>query len=501
MVHQNNHIIQKQVFEVEMENPTDAFQFRNRLGEVFHDIILPRLTDLFDELGPDHKTYRLDQLTIDAGIINKQNWEQNLADKIITEARQAIQLKDPVWSEPVTNRTVVNKEQLSPPYHPIAPVTPSEEVEQDEKENQWRRKEFYEVFEHYLSTGFVTWYAGDQRKVQEGFTDWIMPNATLLNRLAKYLLTADETALLRLVYLLPVNSLNQLIEWLVQEKNSAILKDFLLLKTFLDKLLQPVVASEFHLKRGLYLVFFKWISVADTADSSGFIVRKTLQYVNSFLPEIIPQLTTLVASEISPFFKEFQKILNKHQNEVELIDAVPLHKKDTIETGEIFINNAGLVMLHPFLAQLFEELRLTTKKVFVDEPACMKAVLLTRFMATGEVVAEDHELVLEKILCGLSPDAPILCDLELLEDERKEARDLLAQIIVLWKQNAVQVNGTIEGLQQSFLQRQGKLTQKNNDWSLQVQQLAYDMVLSSLPWSISMIKTPWMKGMLRVEWA
>lgn len=476
-----NHIIQKQVFEVEMENPADAFQFRNRLGEVFNDMILPRLSDLFDELGPSHKTYRLDQLTIDAGIINKQNWEQNLADKIVTEARQAIQLKDPVWTAPATMVTEINKV--------------------DKNEEHWNSENFYEIFEHYLSTGYVTWYAGDQRKVQEGFTVWIMPNATLLSRLAKYLVTANETAFLRLVYLLPVNSLDQLIESFLQEKNSVTHKDFLLLKIFLDNLLQPVVASEFHLKRGLYLVLFKWFSVADTSNSSGFIARNTLQYITTFLPEIIPQLTTLVASETNPFFKKFQTIINKKQNEVELINAVPLHKKDTIEADEIFINNAGLVMLHPFLAQLFEELRLTTKKVFTDEPACMKAVLLTRFMATGEVVVEDHELVLEKILCGLSPDAPMLCDLELLEDERKEARDLLAQIIVLWKQNGVQVNGTIEGLQQSFLQRQGKLTQKNNDWSLQVQQLAYDMVLSSLPWSISMIKTPWMKGVLRVEWA
>ena len=376
-----NHIIQKQVFEVEMENPADAFQFRNRLGEVFNDMILPRLSDLFDELGPSHKTYRLDQLTIDAGIINKQNWEQNLADKIVAEARQAIQLKDPVWTAPATMVTEINKI--------------------DKNEEHWNSKQFYEVFEHYLSTGYVTWYAGDQRKVQEGFTVWIMPNATLLSRLAKYLVTANETALLRLVYLLPVNSLDQLIESLLQEKNSVIHKDFLLLKIFLDNLLQPVVAGEFHLKRGMYLVFFKWFSVADTSNSSGFITRKTLQYITTFLPEIIPQLTTLVASETSLFFKEFQTIINKKQNEVELINAVPLHKRDTIEADEIFINNAGLVMLHPFLAQLFEELRLTTKNIFVDEPACMKAVLITRFIATGEVVAEDHELVLEKILCGL----------------------------------------------------------------------------------------------------
>ena len=506
MSQNNNHIIQKQTLEVEMENPADAFQFRNRLGEVFHELILPRLTVLFDELGPVYKTYRLDQLTIDAGIINKQNWEQSLADKIISEARQAIQLKGPVWAAPTT-ASIVNDSQPSSPNtekaidgngYENSRVTETNQV--DKNENQWSSKEFYEVLEHYLSTGFVTWYAGDKLKMQEGFTKWIMPDATLLNRLAKYIVTAKDTALLRLVYLLPVNSLNQLFEWLLHEKHSAIHKDFLLLKAFLQKLLQPVFAGEFHLKRSLYLVFLQWISLAETSGDGGFIASKTIKYVNTFLPEIIPQLITLVAPETGPLFKEFQEVINKHQNGVELIDAVPLNRKDTIETGEFFINNAGLVMLHPFLAQLFEELKLTIKKVFADETACMKAVLLTRFMATGNVDAEDHELVLEKIICGLPPGEPILCDIDLLENERKEALDLLGQIIGLWKQNGVQVNGTIEGFQQAFLQRQGKLTQKNNDWRLQVQQLSYDMVLSSLPWSISMVKTPWMKGMLWIEW-
>ena len=49
------HIIQKQVIEVEMENPADAFQFRNRLGEVFHEKILPGLEILFDEIGTNNR--------------------------------------------------------------------------------------------------------------------------------------------------------------------------------------------------------------------------------------------------------------------------------------------------------------------------------------------------------------------------------------------------------------------------------------------------------------
>jgi hypothetical protein len=66
--------------------------------------------------------------------------------------------------------------------------------------------------------------------------------------------------------------------------------------------------------------------------------------------------------------------------------------------------------------------------------------------------------------------------------------------------NGVPVNKTVEGLQKSFLQREGKLVRQDKDWILQVEQKPFDMVLASLPWSIGIIKNTWMEGMLWVEW-
>ena len=131
----------------------------------------------------------------------------------------------------------------------------------------------------------------------------------------------------------------------------------------------------------------------------------------------------------------------------------------------------------------------------------MKAVLLTQYLVFNTQSFEEHQLILNKILCGYSPDEPIIKELEITKNEKAEAADLLQQVIQLWKKNNVQINGTIEGLQHSFLQRPGKLVQKDKDWHLQVEQKPYDLVLSSLPWGIGIIKTPWMQGMLWVDWA
>jgi hypothetical protein len=103
-------------------------------------------------------------------------------------------------------------------------------------------------------------------------------------------------------------------------------------------------------------------------------------------------------------------------------------------------------------------------------------------------------------LCGYPLHESLANVLVLSDEERNEAHELLTQIIGLWKMKDTPVNNTIDGLRQSFLQREGKLIAEEKNWHLQVEQKPYDMVLSSLPWSISIIKTNWMEGMLWVEW-
>jgi hypothetical protein len=140
------------------------------------------------------------------------------------------------------------------------------------------------------------------------------------------------------------------------------------------------------------------------------------------------------------------------------------------------------------------------KNNFKDEASHQKAVLLSQYLVTGDTSIVEEGILLNKIICGYPIEEPIIKELELSEFEMAEAIDLLAQVIQSWKMSETPVNNTIEGLQQSFLQRQGKLLQKDADWLLQVEQKSYDMVLSSLPWSIGIIKNAWMKDMLWVEW-
>ena len=182
-------------------------------------------------------------------------------------------------------------------------------------------------------------------------------------------------------------------------------------------------------------------------------------------------------------------------------DETVKDKLQGLNAEELYVENAGLILLHPFLQPFFKEIQLTKDNLFADEYARMKAVLFTQHLVYGTTIFEEHQLTLNKLLCGFQIDEPIIKELEITTEKKAAVKDLLQQVIHLWQKNNVQVNASIEGLQQSFLQRPGKLVQKDNNWHLQVEQKPYDMLLSSLPWGIGIIKTPWMEGMLWVDWA
>lgn len=160
----------------------------------------------------------------------------------------------------------------------------------------------------------------------------------------------------------------------------------------------------------------------------------------------------------------------------------------------IFIENAGAVIIAPFLPMLFNTLK-WTKNGILQQPG--KAACLIQYMVTGNTAIGEADLVLPKILCGLEPDELVNTAQKITAQQKKEVQELLASVVAHW---SILKNTSTEGLQQSFLQRHGKLVLTNNQWLLQVEQKSFDMLVQQLPWNINMIKLPWMKQMLRTEW-
>ncbi|MDP3468470.1 MAG: contractile injection system tape measure protein [Daejeonella sp.] len=208
----------------------------------------------------------------------------------------------------------------------------------------------------------------------------------------------------------------------------------------------------------------------------------------------------------------FDDILNTDANELreseqrqlkeELQEQQQIAQKKSTEKlfsdkDSIYIHNAGLVILHPFLTTYFTRLNMFEKGDFKTEEYRQRAVHLLQFLAYGTESNEEHELVLNKILCNIPIDEPVSAGIVLTEVERAVSGELLNAILTQWDKLK---NTSPESFQASFLQRDGALSRIEDNWNLKVETRGYDVLLNTLPWGLGMIKTPWMTEFIYVEW-
>ncbi|GAB4395939.1 MAG: hypothetical protein OHK0053_07810 [Microscillaceae bacterium] len=165
---------------------------------------------------------------------------------------------------------------------------------------------------------------------------------------------------------------------------------------------------------------------------------------------------------------------------------------------EIYIQNAGLVLLHPFLGQLFQRLALMEKRVFRDDEARQRAMYVLQYLATGlNQPGEEYELALNKVMCGWPLEEPLRPEDPLSPEEEDTCQSLLRGVIQNWK---VLKNTRVEGLQVSFLQREGKLSEFSDRWELHVSPKGIDLLLEHLPWGFRTFKLSWVKRVVMVDW-
>ncbi len=173
--------------------------------------------------------------------------------------------------------------------------------------------------------------------------------------------------------------------------------------------------------------------------------------------------------------------------------------KNEPEEKSGFIENAGLIILHPFLHNLFKATGLMEEERFKNDFCKQKAAHLLQYLVNGEQQLPEFVMPLNKILCGLTNEEHIDRFIQLDDAEIKEAGELLNAVITHW---TVLKNTSAASLQQTFLQRKGKLSFNETDgyWKLQVERNAVDILLDKIPWGFAYIKLPWMLFPLAVEW-
>jgi len=104
---------------------------------------------------------------------------------------------------------------------------------------------------------------------------------------------------------------------------------------------------------------------------------------------------------------------------------------DQQDSAPYYIDNAGLILLWPYLKTLFDNLGYLENKVFSTR-GMYRAIHLLSFLAYGKQRKEEHLLLLPKILCGCLQEQAISQNIRLNKKEKTEGLSLIEHAIANW---------------------------------------------------------------------
>ena len=167
------------------------------------------------------------------------------------------------------------------------------------------------------------------------------------------------------------------------------------------------------------------------------------------------------------------------------------------DTDEDYIDNAGLVIVWPYLPRFFVNLGLAQGNGFIDDSAAERAVLLLQYLVAPHPEIPESLLSLNKLLCGLDLQRPLPAECTPTERELEECDALLRALQLHWN---VVANLSADRIRTDFLQREGVLRPCAGNWQLQVENQVQDVLVKRLPWPIGVVKLPWMDYAILVHW-
>ncbi|HEY8402449.1 MAG TPA: contractile injection system tape measure protein [Cytophagaceae bacterium] len=236
-----------------------------------------------------------------------------------------------------------------------------------------------------------------------------------------------------------------------------------------------------------------------TAQAKLFFAKITEKELSRLQKGLSPALFEVIQRDRKKILKDIEPVVDKPKglpdNPFEVEEPKSYVK---LESGEpIYINNAGMVIFHPYLTRFFKMLNLVDKKEFKDEYSAHKAAHLLQYLVNKGLQSEEHELVLNKIMCGIDINTPVFRDIELTEEDKATCESLIEGVIQNWP---ILKNTSSENFRASFLIREGRLMDDPKGWMLKVEERGYDVLVEKLPWAIGMVKLPWMSKIVYVEW-
>ena len=461
-----------------------AHSIRNNIDVFLKNKLFPRLEVLFDEYKFHDEIVRFDELTLDLSVQKGLDFSQ-LTDEIYRQLKEKIDLQIPFQME-LKNDYSESFESEKPTVRRISAGQNSGNV-----------------FLFFLENGYLPWYGKEEQIsgfVHPEIWEKNMEDRTFFRALDQILGTS-ETAANRFI----LQFQNEMVTAYLRRKNlrvhaetSAILKisqnlDKDSRRIFL-KLLIRLAHDDFP---GVSKKLDRLISGVINAKESG--TKKTdiqeIKQLKTLFRRLLPE-NTLQDSMLEKidWLIEGKHSIPREVHPIQEAKPEPFFKE---ENNQIGVQNAGLILLHPFLKPFFTTCGITGKHGNLSPENFDLAVQTLHFLATGNENVFESSLIFEKFLCGVPLKISVQQKSLLTDSIKTEANSLLVEVVKYWP--ALR-NTSADGLREAFIQRDGKLIQEDTKYKLIVERKAQDILLEKLSWNIAVIKLPWISNLLFTEW-
>ncbi|KAB2918921.1 MAG: hypothetical protein F9K23_01925 [Bacteroidetes bacterium] len=518
MATQNNHIINKQTLKIQVGDMAAATTVNQSLQQWLQAEMPRVLNDLLDSYAGDETVY-IDRLELSLDFKNISDFKS----RFISEFKQQLQKQ-------LTRRLTSSHSHAS---NTVLPV---------QKANAG--KSSWETLLFYLQNGTFPWWYNDEnhtRLLQDVFDQWentVQQKSDAAKQVKQLLL--QPLYFQRFVELTPQNSFKRLVTVLGGEDATQLLQ-------LVNKLVTTGIAKNVYWCIS-WVCFPLWVThiknQPQTLETITSAMSYWLQQTQHHHPILQQNAITFLQQEaVTPIDAKTsgtnvtilqtaaysllrtitaQQAVNDGEPKDGGNDAAPTKngsspkktaaktlstKGDKVSadakpnnktfTEGIRVQNSGLVLIWPYLGRLFETTGYLTDGVFTDVAAQHKAVLLLHYLVYKQLPEDESLLVLAKILCGMHPAETVSVKGEIDEKWDEIRTELWNAVRNNWDKLK---NTSIEGLIESFVIREGILKSAPATWQLTVERKTIDVLMSSLPWPISVIKLKWSKELLTVAW-
>ncbi|MCV9930370.1 contractile injection system tape measure protein [Flavobacterium sp. LS1R49] len=471
----NLHSIQRVLFEIDTHSMLMANSFKNSLAVFLQDEVVPVLEkqfDLIESIG--NKIVQIEKLEIS---IQSNTWEndsifskndiKNQIEKEIQKALNELQ------------KTTTNKEEKESKIETISP---------EDKE--------LKTLLYFIENGSMPWWVSKEDEIDffkkinfENLKNDVFKiqfrNLIQQKKVQKRII--DQFANKEIVLFTSV-----LLDSEAQQK--------MLSKT---PLLQLLNKKSYEFKSLFWQLIFDVSNEKKPMDLVFFYHQKRAEFSS------VKMSFELFIQNLKAFFPlnasadELTKMNDNYLNSEKVKSAVkpestienPKIEAEKINSESCYVQNAGLIILHPFFKELLKSCGLMGDSNTLLNKELAAHIL--HYAATKRENDYEHTMLFEKFLCGIPLHQSIQREVKIEELHKQQVEEMLASALLHW---SALKNTSTGVLRSEFLQREGKLDWSESNPKLTIERKTQDLLLEKIPWNITIVKIPWIEKLIYTQW-